>query len=601
MNSDVQLNLPLDLPTGWAQSTIGDVTEKTVEQHEPYGDTEFLYVDISSIDNQTKIIAEPKLLPIDEAPSRARQHLKLGDVLVSMTRPYLNAVALLPESMAGAIGSTGLYVLRTRWILPAWLFYIVQTSDFVETMSSLVQGALYPAVRPRDIDSYEIPVAPLAEQHRIVAEIEKQLSRLDSSVNSLERVRIKLKRNRDSVLRAACAGSLVPGEAELARKEGHHYKSGDHLLEQILHERRAKWETEQLSRIEAQGKAPKDDKWREKYQAPNPPDTTDLPDLPEGWTWTNLDQLKVFSLYGPRFSSEDYAPSGYYVLRTTDISESGKVNIETSPRLPLSLKEFEKYRLHQGDLLITRTGSIGTLAVFDDIVDAIPGAYLILYRLAAPRITGWYIFYYLKSPIGQEHLVGGSSGVGRLNLNAPTIESLPIPLPPLAEQHRIISEIERRLSVIEGVETVVEGNLRRAEMLRQRILKHAFEGKLVPQDRNDEPASALLDRIRAEKVQLEQEAEALSKAKRSKMVSSKQKPKAKRIKVVQRRPLIEVLSEMNRQLTPEDLFTEAGFDADDITEPIDAFYKELGEAVKKKLIKEVRPNNTDVYLEISSL
>jgi len=597
MSTDIQF----DLPTGWAWSTIGDVTEKTVEQREPNNGTEFLYIDISTIDNQTKTITEPKLLPIADAPSRARQHLKPGDVLVSMTRPYLNAVALVPESMSGVIGSTGLYVLRTRWLIPAWLFYIVQTNTFVEDMSSLVQGALYPAVRPKDIDSYKIPIAPFPEQHRIVGEIEKQFSRLDTSVEGLERVRTKLKLNRGSVLRAAYTGNLAFREAEIARKEQRTYESGEDLLERILHDRRVKWEADQLSQMQAQGQFPKNDKWKEKYEEPNPPDTTNLPDLPEGWTWTNLNQLKAFSLYGPRFSSDDYASAGYYVLRTSDISESGKVNLDTSPRLPLGPADFAKYKLEQGDLLITRTGSIGTLAVFDDNVEAIPGAYLIHYRLIVPRTTVWYIFYYLKSPLGQEHLIGGSSGVGRLNLNAPTIESIPIPLPPLKEQQRIISEIERRISVITGVETVVENNLKRTAMLRQRILKHAFEGKLGTQDPTDEPATTLLERIRAEKAQLELEAKALSKTKRAKMSSSKQRTKAKRIKVVSRRPLIEVLSERKAQLTPEELFTEAGFDTDDITESIDKFYKELAGEIKENRITEIRPNNMDVYLKLSAL
>jgi type I restriction enzyme S subunit len=74
-----------------------------------------------------------------------------------------------------------------------------------------------------------------------------------------------------------------------------------------------------------------------------------------------------------------------------------------------------------------------------------------------------------------------------------------IPLPPLAEQRRIVKEVERRLSVIDALEEAVEANLTRAERLRQAILKTAFEGRLVPQDPNDEPASALLGRTQAER------------------------------------------------------------------------------------------------------
>jgi type I restriction enzyme S subunit len=105
----------------------------------------------------------------------------------------------------------------------------------------------------------------------------------------------------------------------------------------------------------------------------------------------------------------------------------------------------------------------------------------------------------LKSPIGQKRLLLGGAGVGRPNLNAPTIEAIEIPLPPLAEQNRIISEIERRFSVIDQIEKTIDQSLVQAEKLRQSILKKAFEGKLVPQDPNDEPASVLLERIKQEK------------------------------------------------------------------------------------------------------
>src|SRR5262249_31297515 len=220
-----------------------------------------------------------------------------------------------------------------------------------------------------------------------------------------------LKRYRASVLQAACTGRLVPTEAELARAEGRPYESAEQLLQRILQERRAKWESEQLADLQAAGKTPKDDRWKSKYREPAKPDMSELPELPDGWVWTTLNQLKEFSLYGPRFSSDDYAPTGALVLRTSDISESGEVHLDTAPRRPLTTEEFMKYKVERGDILITRTGSLGTLACFDDEVDAIPGAYLIQYRLAAPLETSWYIFYVLKAPTYQRQLIGGGAGV----------------------------------------------------------------------------------------------------------------------------------------------------------------------------------------------
>ena len=122
-------------------STLDKLTVPKIEQTGPLAVDEFVYVDISSVDNKTKRIVDPKRLLVTEAPSRARQRLRAGDVLVSMTRPNLNAVAMVPPELNGAIGSTGFHVLRANDdVDPRWLFNAVQSRDFVQTMEDFVQG-----------------------------------------------------------------------------------------------------------------------------------------------------------------------------------------------------------------------------------------------------------------------------------------------------------------------------------------------------------------------------------------------------------------------------------------------------------------------------
>ncbi len=162
-----------------------------------------------------------------------------------------------------------------------------------EELRANATGTTFEAIRGDDLRSHPLPLPPLPEQHRIVAEIEKQFTRLDASVAGLKRVQANLKRYRASVLKAACEGSLVPTEAELARSEGRDYEPASVLLDRILAERRARWEAQE--------------KRRGKYKEPIGPDTSDLPEQPEGWMWSALGQcFEVYVGATPRRSRQDY-------------------------------------------------------------------------------------------------------------------------------------------------------------------------------------------------------------------------------------------------------------------------------------------------------
>ncbi|MEQ8762815.1 MAG: restriction endonuclease subunit S, partial [Planctomycetota bacterium] len=228
------------LPKGWTEGSIGELCVAKVPQGPPEEDIE--YIDISSIDRTQKVIRETRTVSPDEAPTRARQWIEPGDVLVSMTRPNLNAVARVTEEHKGAVASTGFDVLRSSSIMPEWLFYRVRSTDFVLDVCQDLQGVVYPAIRPHDVRRHRLPVPPLGEQHRIVEAIESYFTRLDDAVATLGRVQRNLKRYRASVLKAAVEGRLVPTEAELARRQGRDYEPASVLLDRILAERRRRWE-----------------------------------------------------------------------------------------------------------------------------------------------------------------------------------------------------------------------------------------------------------------------------------------------------------------------------------------------------------------------
>jgi len=512
-----------NLPESWTTEPLGAIADESVEQLGPRGSTSFTYVDISAIDNDSKRIVAQKNVDAAEAPSRARQNLRVGDVIVSMTRPNLNAVALVGSAFDGAIGSTGLHVLRSEVMEPAWLYYAVQTREFVEAMCSLVQGALYPAVRPKDIDAWSCPVPPLAEQRRIADMLDELFSDLDAGITALERARAKLKLYRASVLKAAVEGTLTADW----RAQHPDAEPASELLKRILVERCRRWEDVQLRKFKEAGKPPPKN-WTAKYKEPAAPDTSNLPALPEGWSWASLDQLG--ETQGGLQKSPARAPkkNHYPYLRVANVLR-GALDLCELHRFELSDAELERLRLAAGDLLIIEgNGSrteIGRCAIWrGEVGDCVHQNHVIRVRLLA-GIKPEYVYRFLNSPAGQVAIqLVASSTSGLYTLSVGKIEKLPIPVPPEAEQDAIIDAVDEQLSALDHLEADLDAKLKSAQALRQSILRDAFAGKLVPQDMDDEPASVLLERIAAGRAQREREVKA------SKRAPSKRRATRKRAK-----------------------------------------------------------------------
>ncbi len=371
-------------------------------------------------------------------------------------------------------------------------------------LSSLQLGRLdkstaIPGLSRDDYNRIKVNIAPLPEQHRIVAEIEKQFSRLDAAVAALKRVKANLKRYRATILHAACEGHLVPTEAELARQEGRDYESADVLLQRILCERRARWEAEQLAKMEAQGRLPLNDTWKAKYQEPAAPDTASLPELPKGWCWVSFEALTV------KIGDVDHkmpkpADTNIPYVSTRDFQGENDINFERAKRI--SQDDYtalcRKIKPEQGDLLLSRYGTVGEVRhIKTSSPFQVSYSVAIIKTLNQP-VLNHLLVYILRSDVVQKQIKRDIRATAQPDLGLEYIRQFAIPLPPLTEQERIVAEVERRLSIVDEVQATVAADLKRAERMRQAILQRAFSGKLVPQDPNDEPASVLLERIRAE-------------------------------------------------------------------------------------------------------
>ena len=480
------------LPAGWETTTLGTVTHPRGVKVKPSDMPDAPFVGLEHIEAHTmRLLNTAKVSEVKSSGS----YFGKRDVIYGRLRPYLNKV-YMPDF--GGLASGEFIVFPSQTSLDnAYLKYFLNQWEFVSFVTRLNTGDR-PRVDFGQFADYPFPLAPLAEQRRIVAEIETQFTRLDASVAALRRAQANLKRYRASVLKDACEGRLVSTEAELARSEGRDYEPAAVLLERILAERRTRWESQE--------------KKRGKYQEPSAPDTSALPELPEGWVCAMVEQLSSRIQYG---TSNKAGPDllGVPVLRMGNI-QNGELDFSDLKYLPSQNEEVGKTLLNPGDLVFNRTNSpelVGKSAVYKEgHPTACFASYLI--RVSFPEVcVPDYVCFFINSQHGRSYIAQvRTQQVGQANVNGTKLAAMPIPLPPLAEQRRIVAEVERRLSVIQQAEATVEASLARAERLRQSILKQAFSGKLVPQDPDDEPASVLLERIRAGR---EAEAEASRAAK----------------------------------------------------------------------------------------
>lgn len=478
-------------------ATLGELADESVEQTGPTSD--FVYVDISSIDRETKKITEAKALTLLQAPSRAKQLLRTGDVLVSMTRPNLNAVALVPEQLDGAIGSTGFHVLRSPWLRPEFLLRLVQSQRFVDEMSVLVQGALYPAVRPKDIAAFTFAFETPAQQTRIVAKLEELLSDLDTGVAEIKAAQKKLGQYRQSLLKAAVEGALTANW----RAKHTPSETGAQLLERILTERRARWEAKQLAKFQEQGKtSPKD--WKKKYPEPAQPDTTGLPELPQGWVWASVDQVVADSLIGlDRGQDQQSASAAFGYIKMNNISMTGSANVENLVRVDANLQEVEKYSVVRGDVLFNTRNSVELVGKVG-LVHSLNGATLYNNNLMRLRFDGVVLPEFLCWQMCGPEFRSRMERVKKATTSVAAVYAkdlfpLALAVPPLDEQAEILRVLSSGMAGIETQELAITHSLKQSAAQRQNILRAAFAGQLVPQDPNDEPASALLERIRTER------------------------------------------------------------------------------------------------------
>ena len=448
-----------ELPTGWAWAELSQVCTSISDgdhQAPPQVPAGVPFLVIGNIRTQKLDFTGCRHVPPEyfESLDPVRRPQK-GDVLYSLVGSY-GISALVRDDMPFCV-QRHIGILRpSREIYPSFIALLMSSRAIFDQATKYATGTAQMTVPLSGLRRIRIPLPPRLEQERIVAAIEEQFSRINAGAAALGRVQQNLQRMRAAVLQAAVTGQLIPQD--------------------LNDEPASVWMKTYNKNFEGS-------------ETCHPP----------GWVRTTIGELKNWSLYGPRFTSSDYVASGVPVLRTTDITPYGRIRVGQAPKLALSKSDFQKYHVMPGDILVTRTGSIGTVAFIAEDRPAIPGAYLILYRFGLPIVFSEYLFFLFQAPHIQRQLIGKSAGIGRLNLNAPSIDATVVGIPPFTEIIRIVNEVKRVLSSLERLEADLQAAKVREQRLRFAVLAAAFSGQLVSQDPMDEPASVLLERISAKR------------------------------------------------------------------------------------------------------
>jgi type I restriction enzyme S subunit len=384
-----------------------------------------------------------------------------------------------------------------------------------------------PGLSKPHILEHAITLPPEHEQVRIADRIDELFTDLDAGIAALERTRRKLKRYRSAVLHAAVTGKLT---AEWRKSHGPPAEPGDQLLARILRERRAQWEARTLAKYEADGRTPPNN-WHARYVEPIPPKAVDPRELPSGWGWAMLDQVAfVSSGTTPRRDVSAYWQHGSVpwinsaAVNNPFVDEPSELVTETA-LADTALKLYEP-----GTLLMALYGEGKTRGKVTElrISATINQALAAICWFDRSRELKDYVKVSLLSMY--HALRRESAGGVQPNLNVGLVSSTVIPLPPLNEQRAIVAVASEKLSQIDAMEAEVERGIARASRLRQAILKSAFAGKLVPQDPSDEPASMLLERIRAERAAMATGSTPKRPRKKAAKKSAKKTPPRKKAK-----------------------------------------------------------------------
>jgi len=425
------------------------------------------------------------------------QQLRTGDILFAMSsgsRHLVGKSARINRDLDIGFGAFCGVLRPCDEVSDGYLFLVYQTRDFRRAVSEVSKGSNINNLKREHLLDYEIPLPPLNEQRRIVAKIEELFSELDAGEESLRRARRQLGVYRQSLLKQAFEGKLT----EPWRKQNPHLlESPDQLLNRIQAERQARYQ-QQLKEWETTGKHGLKPRKPKLLLPLTDDELATLPKLPAEWCWEKNERY-LFEVKDGTHDTPKYVDDGIPFITQKHIQD-GMIVFDDFKRISLADHErfSERSNVEFGDLLISMIGRPGNCAIVRT-EEAFSIKNVGLFKFLENLQSNQFLFYFYQSQGGLSYIMQFAKGRLQPFLGLKELRFWPIPVCSLPEQREIVRLLDEQFTVIEQNEREIDAALKRSAALRQSILKKAFTGQLVPQDPTDEPASTLLERIRAER------------------------------------------------------------------------------------------------------
>ena len=422
--------IPFEIPDTWKWVRLREIVYNH-GQKKP--SSTFSYIDIGSIDNENQRLNEKEnIIEAEKAPSRARKIVHMDDVLYATVRPYLHNMCIIDKDFVyPPIASTGFAVMACfNNFYNKYLFYYLLSTTFDRYANSIEnsKGVDYHAINDERLYKATVPLPPFDEQKRIVEKIEELLplvERYEKSWARLEELNKKFPLDmQKAILGQAIQGKLVEQRAE----EG----TGQELFEAIQVEKKKLIDEGKLKKQKALPDIIEDE----------------IPfEIPETWKWVRLGELSKSVQYG--YNAPAKNKGRIKMVRISDIQDDS-VCWDTVPYCDIREEEIEQYLLKNNDILFARTGgTVGKSFLVKNINEnAIYAGYLIRTQYGK-NIVPQFLKYFMGSELYWSQLRIGTIATAQPNCNGQTLSKMILPLPPLAEQTRIVEKIEELLPLVE--------------------------------------------------------------------------------------------------------------------------------------------------------